>query len=291
MAVCGATMLGATLMMVSPATADQNVLHTVNISPATNQVGCAVTSGSCTPHYVTVSSPPDSWPANATVAVAECNFGGFGDAPDPGLCDNRAGHPVFTKTDPDGGLTQLYDANGDPTGAPIKIQVVTGAIGVPSPVLGGTDRPDAICAPPDSQRNVGRQCGIVVAQVNFATGTIDHLSAAALWFKAIMTTPTPSGASNVDITVKGDHFGTLKSGDPIVCAANGMVLSGGSCLIQEGVRLTHDGRLIGAAIAAGHGNWTTTVHIPPRTVGSTYRIDARGIVSGLTRPVTYTVTS
>src|SRR5205085_5370816 len=144
---------------------DVSSLHTVVIAPNTNIVGCPVTTPSCTPHYVTVTSPPDSWPGNATLAIAECNFGGLFDPADPGLCDNRNGHYQLTHAEADGSLKQLYDQSNNPLG-PIKIPVVTGTIGVPSPILPGSpSRPDSICAPPDAQRANGRNCGIVVADI------------------------------------------------------------------------------------------------------------------------------
>jgi len=87
-AIAGVTAFGAGVMLVGVASADQSALHTVDIKPSANIGGCPITSGTCTPKYVTVTSPPDSFPAFKTVAVAECNFGNPDDPPDPGLCDN-----------------------------------------------------------------------------------------------------------------------------------------------------------------------------------------------------------
>src|SRR5205085_4133703 len=125
---------------------------------------------------------------------------------------------------------------------PVKVPVETGVIGVPSPILGGSaSRPDSICAPPDAQRANGRNCGIVVADIT--GGALNHIGAAVLWFQAGMTATATSGASNVDITLNGNHFGTLKSTDPIVCAANGQALAvegadpAPSCHVDEAVRV------------------------------------------------------
>jgi hypothetical protein len=200
---------------------------------------------------------------------------------------------VFTKTDPDGGLTQLYDGSGNPTGIPISVAVYKGRVGFAGPPLGGGDHPEAICPPSDAQRGLGINCGIVVAQIDFTSGTINHIGAAALWFIPQMTSPTPSGGSNVDITLNGDHFATLKSNDPITCAAYGATMSGSpaTCFVNEAVRIYHGSRLIGSAIAGSHGQWTTTVHVPSRTVGSTYEITGKGAVSNSSKTLNYSVTS
>src|SRR5205085_7032646 len=130
-------------------------------------------------------------------------------------------------------------------------------------------------------------------------GVLNHIGAAVLWFAPTMTATATSGASNVDITLNGNHFGTLKSTDPIVCAANGQVLAvegadpAPSCHVDEAVRVLNGTRLIGAALTAthGHGQWSTSVHIPARSVGATYAVTGKGVLSNLTKVITYHVTS
>lgn len=287
-AILGTTALGAGVMLVGAASADTSALHTVVIAPSANIGGCAITNNSCVPKYVAVSAPADSFPALKTVAVAECNFGDPDDPPDPGLCDNKAGHSTFTHTEADGSLKFQYDNNNNNLGA-LKIPLTTGTIGSAHPVLGGTpNRPDAICPPTNAMRAVGRDCGVVVAVIE--SGAITHIGAAVEWFAATMTGPT-SGASNVDITLNGDKYGTLASRDPLVCAANGMPMTGSpaSCMMNEAVRIYNGTRLIGAAIVGSHGQWTTNVHIPARASGQTYEIIAKGAMSGLSKKLVYTV--
>jgi len=278
------------MMLVGTASADRNVLHTVVIKPAANVAGCPVTSATCTPKYVTVSSPADSWPASSAVLIAECNFGTPGDA-DPGLCDNRAGHFVLTHTEADGSLTTVYDAANNNLG-PIKVPLVTGTIGSQSPFFPPTpSRPDAICPPPIAQRAVGRNCGIVVAQVVPGDpDPIKHISGAVEWFTGTLSGPT-SGASDVDIALSGNHYGNLASTDKLACDSLGLPMTGSpaSCFTHEAVRIFNGTRLIGAAIAGPHGEWTTNVHIPVRSSGSTYTITTKGVISGITNKLVYTV--
>jgi len=279
-------------MFAIPANADTNILHTVTITPATNNAGCLqnVALGSCTNH-VKVTAPADAFPASSTVAVAECHFGPVGATPDPGRCDNRPGHVIFTKTDADGGLTQLYDGGGNPTGAPINLAVYRQRVGFAGPPLGGGDHPEAVCPPTDAQRAAGINCGVVVAQIDFGTGTIVHIGAATLWFTPTMNSSALSGASDVDITLTGDHWATIQSNDPIVCASQGRTMSGSpaTCFINEAVRIYNGTRLIGAAVAGSHGQWSTSVHVPARTSGALYKITAKGLVSNNFKSVTYSV--
>jgi len=295
-ALIGAGIVGGATIAVGTAGADQSAVHTVRLSPATNVKGCPVSGSGCTAQYETVTAPAGSFPAGATVAVAECNFGGLGDPADPGLCDNRAGHPVFTKTDADGALTQLYDQNGNPTGFPVKIMVVTGKIGVPSPILGGTSRTDTDCPPTDAMRAVGRDCGIVVADIT--GGTINHIGAAALWFQPstanLSVTGTTVSAGGRTVALKGNHWWSLQTTDALTCAANGMVLTGSptpTCFLYDAIRLYHGNQLIGAVPAVGsHGQWTGTALIPfPPASGTPYVITAKGSLSNASKSLTFVI--
>ena len=130
---------------------------------------------------------------------------------------------------------------------------------------------------------------MVVAVIE--SGQITHIGAAVEWFSAAISGPT-SGLTNASITVNGDHFGTLYSRDPLVCAANGVTMTGSpaACMINEAVRIYHGTRLVGAAIAGTHGQWSTSVYIPARTSGETYELIAKGAMSGLSKKLVFTST-
>lgn len=299
----GVAIAATTVLAAIPASGDTSISHTVVIAPKTNIVGCPVATPNCgpgsTPKTVTVSAGPDTYPSSVVVMVAECNTGIQSDDPaaqdvDPGLCNTI----TTTRSNPDGSVTQIYANPFDPstgTGAPIKISVLTGAIGVAN--LGRSARPDALCGPQstpantsarDAQMATGRNCAIVVGVPNFGTGAFDHLGGATLYFAAPVTLTPTSGGSDVNVNVSGNRYITIHSLDPLGCALLG---AAAPCLVHEPVKFTHGTQIIGVSATTGHGQFSKSLHIPPKPVGSTYAITATGMVSGLAKTVTYSVTS